>query len=235
MKILNRTYGNPPLDLACDEVLLDAAERGDIGPVLRFWESPVPFAVLGYSNRAEAELDLDTCRRLGVGVYRRSSGGGTVVQGPGCLNYSLVLPMAEAGDTIAATNRFVMEKNRAALERALGAPVTVRGHTDLCLGEKKFSGNAQRRKRTHLLFHGTFLVSFDLSLMDALRMPPLRPEYRKDRKHADFVENLGVDSRQIREALAWEWNAREAMEAPDTARLESAARCLSERDWIFRF
>src|SRR5204863_6569004 len=111
---------------------------------------------------------------------RRCSGGGAVLQGPGCLNYSLVLRLDShpALHTVTGTNRFVMERNRAALESFLirGTPpqealfsksdignwkseIAVRGHTDLALGDHKFSGNAQRRRRRAVLFHGTFLLN----------------------------------------------------------------------------
>jgi lipoate-protein ligase A len=33
------------------------------------------------------------------------------------------------------------------------------------VGNRKFSGNAQRRKRDFLIFHGTFLLNFDLQLI----------------------------------------------------------------------
>ena len=43
-----------------------------------------------------------------------------------------------------------------------GQPVSVKGQSDLTLGERKFSGNAQYRKREYVLVHGTFLLHFDL-------------------------------------------------------------------------
>ena len=59
--------------------------------MLRFWEPNKPFVVVGYANQAAREVDLEACRKLGIPVFRRCTGGGTVLQGPGCLNYSLDL------------------------------------------------------------------------------------------------------------------------------------------------
>ncbi len=212
MRYLDRTYPDPARNLACDEALLDLGEEGCLtGGVLRFWEPDRPFVVLGFSKKADEETRVEGCRRLGIPVLRRSSGGGTVLQGPGCLNYALVLPIEGiAAKGVRSTNTFVMERNRAALETILGRPVTVRGHTDLCLGERKFSGNAQRRKRRFFLFHGTFLLGLDLDLVErTLTLPAIRPDYRMDRPHADFLMNLAVKAEEVKTALARAWEAGE--------------------------
>jgi len=134
--------------------------------------------VVGYANKLHREVNLDNARARGIPVLRRCSGGGTVVQGPGCLNYSLVLKIPEAGPltAIAPTNLHIMQQLCAALRPLLGTKLTpvVRGFTDLAMGERKFSGNAQRRRRHALLFHGTFLLDFDLPVIEqVLRFPSI--------------------------------------------------------------
>lgn len=220
MKFLDRTSDAPAANLAMDEALLDAVEEGagDAAEgVLRFYESPVPFVVVGFGNRVATEVNLEACRVDGVPVLRRSSGGGTVVLGPGCLAYALALPVSRATalESVTATNRFVMECHRDALESLLQRPVAVRGHTDLTLGELKFSGNAQRRRRKALLFHGTFLLNFDLAQIGRwLRAPSIEPEYRAGRDHARFVVNLGVDADRVKSALAGAWGASQPLSLP---------------------
>jgi lipoate-protein ligase A len=96
MKYLDLTLPTPAENLALDEALLELAEReGD--ETLRVWESPWPFVVLGLSNHLSREANVDACRELKVEILRRCSGGGTVVQGPGCLSYALALRIDEAG------------------------------------------------------------------------------------------------------------------------------------------
>src|SRR4051794_13262168 len=90
MHCLDLTYDSPAANLALDEALLDACEIGG-AEVLRFWESPKYFVVVGYSNKVDTEVNVSECRKRNVPVLRRCSGGGTVLQGPGCLNYSLIL------------------------------------------------------------------------------------------------------------------------------------------------
>ena len=156
---------------------------------------------------------MAACEARKIPILRRCSGGGTVVQGPGCLNYTLVLPITKDGPlhSIAVANQFIMRRNRAAIE-SVGASlrarridggqrmpaanaIAIRGHTDLAIGGRKFSGNSQRRRKHFLLFHGTFLLNFDLALIgDLLRMPSKEPDYRESRKHADFLTNINVSA-----------------------------------------
>jgi lipoate-protein ligase A len=216
MKLLDHTYPTPAENLACEEALLETWEtaaatgRPDLDPtgLLRFWESPQYFVVVGYANRIASEVNEEACRADGIPIYRRCSGGGTVLQGPGCLNYALVMPAPAA--SVTETNRFVMERHRAALETLLHQPVAVEGVTDLTLAGRKFSGNAQRRKRRYVLFHGTFLLDFDLRRIETYLRPPTRqPAYRQGRPHTAFLCNLGLPASQIRRTLAAAWDARQ--------------------------
>jgi lipoate-protein ligase A len=212
LRLLNLTLPTPAENLACDEALLDQCDdRGGEG-ILRFWEPTDHFVVVGYANRVAAEVHEETCRTERVPILRRCSGGGTVLQGPGCLNYSLVLPMDSDArlQSISDTNRLVLERHRVALSKALGQPVLARGFTDLALGPLKFSGNAQRRKRRALLFHGTFLLGLDLDRIERLLpMPTKQPAYRERRPHRDFVTNLPLSAATVKSALRQCWNASE--------------------------
>jgi lipoate-protein ligase A len=183
------------------------------------------------------EVNLAACREARVGVFRRCSGGGTVLQGPGCLNYSLVL-MIEGSpllETITGANRYIMERQRQALAGLMGRTVEVSGCTDLAIGGLKFSGNAQRRRRRALLFHGTFLLRFDLRLMDQyLLMPSRQPDYRAGRPHDQFLMNLGVAASAVKGALREAWSAHTPLlDVPDCQRL--IAEKYARDDWNLKF
>jgi len=234
---LDLTLASAAANLACDEALLDACEDGSGTEVLRFWEPEQCFVVAGYSNHVAREVNLAACRQAGLGVFRRCSGGGAVLQAPGCLNYSLVLninghpPLA----TIPGANRYIMARQRAALSALLGRPVEVQGCTDLTVGDLKFSGNAQRRKRRALLFHGSFLLRFDLSLMDCfLNLPSRQPGYRQGRPHDLFLMNLEVPASAVKDALREAWAAHAPLSsAPDCMRL--IAEKYARDDWNLKF
>ncbi len=224
MKLLDLTLPTPAENLACDEALLDWCEGGAGEEVLRFWESNAYFVVVGYANKVRTEVKPAACETKGILVYRRCSGGGTVLQGPGCLNYTLVLKITEGPlRSITSANRFIMERNRTAIASLLpnskfqtpNSEISVRGHTDLCLGDLKFSGNSQRRRKTFLLFHGTFLLNFDLAVVsETLRMPSKQPDYRKRRKHAEFLTNLNMPAEKVKAVLQKTWDANSPLKNP---------------------
>jgi len=115
--------------------------------------------------------------------------------------------------------------------------VEVQGHTDLTLGGLKFSGNSQRRRRHFLLFHGTFLLGFDIALVEALLPPPSKqPGYRQHRSHTNFLSNLHQPAATIKAALAQTWDAN--MPGTDIPRpqIETLVRNkYATLEWSFKF
>ena len=66
---------------------------------------------------------------------------------------------------------------------------------------RKISGNALRVRRHGVLYHGTLLDDFDISLAERLlKHPPREPDYRGRRPHSAFLANVGL-GRQALEAL----------------------------------
>lgn len=235
-------YGPAPSawELACDEALLEGRESGATAAegILRFWEPTSTFVVLGYSNRAAQEVDLEAAEAAQVPILRRCTGGGSVLQGPGCLNYSLLLPVAGRPDlaSITQTNCFIMRRHRDALATLLGKPVAVEGYTDLAVGGRKFSGNSQRRKQRWLLFHGTFLLDCDLELMQRiLRLPARQPDYRQKRTHAEFLTTVDVKAFDLKQALGNIWQVDSVFDAAPETRIKAlVASKYSRREWNFR-
>ncbi len=247
MRHLDLTLPSPAENLACDEALLDWCESGDGVECLRFWESFEPFVVVGYANKVATEVNVAACEARKIPILRRCSGGGTVVQGPGCLNYTLVLPIIKDGPlhSIPVANQFIMRHNRTAVDllfpgtgtRNPGPAIAIRGHTDLAMGEKKFSGNSQRRRKHFLLFHGTILLNFDLALVgDLLRMPSKQPDYRESRNHTDFLTNIKVPAESLKAALQKAWDAGSPLANPPLERIKTLAReKYATNEWNFKF
>lgn len=199
------SFSTPLENILYDDVLLHLAEQGEGGEVLRLWESPEYFIVLGRTGKPQDDVLARPAAEDHIPVLRRSSGGGTVVQGPGCLNYTLVMSKERDPrlNDIRQSYRVMLEGVMTALAR-LGFQTVFRPTSDLaCAGsEKKFSGNAQRRSRRFILQHGTLLYAFDLALISRyLAMPRDIPEYRQGRPHADFVINLPFDPAAFLRAL----------------------------------
>lgn len=175
-------------NLAVDESLAQSM-RMHGQRVLRFWWGGPPAVVMGYSERQEQVIDTIACQRLGVEITRRVTGGGTVLQTSGVLNYSLVMPAPGVLD-LARGFRYGTDL-LVTLLRACGITGHAAGTSDVVVGDRKISGNAQARRWHALLVHGTLLVNFDLDLVDAvLRHPVREPAYRAQRPHRDFVVTL---------------------------------------------
>jgi lipoate-protein ligase A len=237
IKYLDLTLPSPAENLALDEALLDGCDAGG-NEVLRFWESPQPFVVVGFGRKVAEDVNVENCRADGIPILRRCSGGGSVVQGPGCQNYALVLSVDRAPELqdVSAANQFIMERQRAALARLTGLAVRVEGHTDLAVAGRKFSGNAQRRKRHALLFHGTLLLDFDLALVErCLFLPPAQPAYRQQRGHGEFLMRLATDLHSLHAALKGIWASHISADRVPLAETAELVRAkYSRREWNWR-
>jgi lipoate-protein ligase A len=237
LKLLDLTLASPAANLALDEALLLEAEDAGGPEVLRFWESAVPAVVLGAGGSVAIDVNRAACDADGVPILRRSSGGGTVLLGPGCLGYSLILRTdREPGlHLIQPATRFVMNRMLGAI-RDLVPDAVVEGVSDLARNGRKFSGSAQQRKRSHFLHHGTLLYDFDLSLIPRyLNAPERQPEYRRGRGHDEFLTNLPATAAELKRRLIQEWGAVDALtEIPFTLAGRLTLDKYERDDWNFR-
>lgn len=230
VRLLDLTLPSPVENLALDEVLLDELDQHGGDPVLRFWESDRYFVVLGRACRLHDHVHAEACRRDGILVLKRASGGGTVLQGPGCLSYALALPLGWHSDlrNIRTTNRFILERIAQALQ--YWKPVALRGISDLAIDGFKISGNAQRRTRHAVLVHGTILHGLPIDLVERyLTHPTRQPDYRADRLHGSFLRTIGVPQQDIKQAITAAWNAEAAIADVPRARLRSAIATVIRR------
>lgn len=235
VQLLSLTLTTPDENLALDEALLDEAEAtGRPRETLRLWEPPRAMVVIGRSSKIDVEVRRDVCRQLGIPVLRRVSGGASIVAGPGCLMYALVLSLDQRPElrSLDHAHRAVLGPIAAALG-PLVPGLAVRGICDLTLGQRKISGNSVRVKRSHMLYHGTLLYNFPLELIGrCLAMPPRVPDYRMAREHDDFVANLPLTAAEIGRQLAVAWNASEARSGwPAERTAQLIAERYSRREW----
>jgi lipoate-protein ligase A len=240
MKYLDVTFPTPQHNLACDEALILWCEGSSFSDeILRFWAPSEYFVVLGHSGKMHSEIDLAFLQASRIPILRRCSGGGTVLQGPGCLNYSLILRIDRRDSlrNVSQANSFVLGSLKQALEPLIGRGVEIQGYTDLVVGMRKFSGNAQYRKRRFLLFHGTFLLHFDIAFVEKLLpVPAKQPAYRRNRAHEIFLTNLNLPPDRVKEALKQAWSAGEELKNIPFDTIERLAReKYSSDEWNFRF
>src|SRR5262245_29014794 len=224
-------------NLALDEVLLLDAEDGHGGEVLRLWEWPHLAVVLGAGGRLADDVDEAACRGDGVPILRRSSGGGTVLLGPGCLLYSLVLSYERSPELrdLHASYAFILGRIAVALTPVLPG-IEPAGISDLAAAGRKVSGNSQQRKQRHLLQHGTLLYDFDTARVGRyLRQPTRQPDQRTQGDHAAFLANLPCCAAELKRRLCAAWGADlELPSWPQERTRQLATDRYTKSEWIRR-
>ena len=231
--------------LACDEWMLTSVESGSASGWLRTWIPTDWCVVAGYGNLIAREVDLGRCNELGVPVLRRTTGGGAVVLGPGCLVYSLALhldgaPGLLSGDGLGGVDRppgpaeinlAVMGRLCAALARHV-PDLRVAGDTDLAIRHNKVAGNSQRRLRRSFLFHGVILCRADLRMIaDLLPMPSREPEYRAGRTHVQFLQNLSLAPEQVARMILGAWEIEPGIHCLERGEIRALASKYRSREW----
>jgi lipoate-protein ligase A len=92
------------------------------------------------------------------------TGGGAVFHDMGNLNFSIIQPLEQ----------YDIEKSMILIVDALkeiGIKASVNGRNDICIGEKKISGNAYYKGEKAGLHHGTLLFSYNPRIMKAAITP----------------------------------------------------------------
>lgn len=209
LEFLDLTLADAAANLALDEALLLEAEAEEGGEVLRLWEWTHPAVVLGAGCVLNEDVNEAACQAADVPILRRGSGGGTVLLGAGCLCFSLVLAYGRnpALQDVNASYRYLLQQLVEGLRDILPG-ITLAGTSDLTQEGWKFSGNAQQRKRSHLLHHGTLLYAFDLDQVERfLNVPRRQPDYRQQRGHRQFLRNLPITREALAQRLQSLWQA----------------------------
>lgn len=239
MIVIHTILPTPEENLALEEALVEVAdahmwedasgaETGPLPELLRLWEMPTHCVVLGRSSNLATETFSEKCASNAIPILRRASGGSSILAGPGCLMYSLLLSYQARPSLRMLDNAHleVMTRTKQAVQACLNnlhidGQVELQGTCDLTIGSRKFSGNALRCKRNWMLYHGTLLYAMDTSLISKyLNQPPRQPDYRAGRVHDHFVRNI-VDSHsaigaetirvELENQLIAEWQATNAV------------------------
>jgi len=164
--LLVETPDQAAMNLAVEEAIFLEKTRTGGPPTVRFWRNRLA-VVIGYSQNVISEVNLELCKEKNIQVVRRFSGGGTVFQDLGNLNYTIMLEtnhqLVKHRDLVQSF-KVLCSGVLNGLKRFGVEPVFV-PPSDIFINKKKVSGNSQSRKKDIILHHGTVLVSSDLSLL----------------------------------------------------------------------
>ena len=176
-RLIPLTTHNAAMNMAIDEAILTARITDQAPNTLRLYKWQPSAVSIGKNQNPQNELYVDNCRKMGIDIVRRISGGGTVFHSQtGEITYSVIAQTTKIGNTIPATYQRIYAAVTDAL-RLLGIPADYNtGDTKTCpnltVNNKKISGSAQAIRKGTLLQHGTLLLDVDFNEMfQLLRVP----------------------------------------------------------------
>ena len=183
---------DPSINLALEECFF-LSEYLREEPVFCIWRN-TESVIIGVSQDAEQEVNLDFCTEHGIPVVRRKTGGGAVYHDPGNLNFTFFYPHIPAGNAY----RIIHDTLRPAFD-SLGIKTEISPTNDILCYGRKFSGMATRERDGRLMVHGTILYDTNLHTM--------AQALTTDR--SKFIQPKGVKSRHAKVI-----NLRECSGAP---------------------
>jgi lipoyltransferase/lipoate-protein ligase len=170
-RLLPLETNNGFMNMAIDEAILTSRIAGQVPNTLRFYRWQPSAVSIGKNQNPEAEVYLDACKRLGVDVVRRISGGGTVYHDfDGEVTYSVTANVSDLGTADVTSVYFKIYEAITDALRLLGIPADfssgdAKNCPNLTVNGKKISGSSQTISRGVVLQHGTVLRSVDLPKM----------------------------------------------------------------------
>lgn len=177
-RLLKLETHNAFVNMAIDEAVLRARIENLVPNTLRFYCWRPSAVSVGKFQSVENEVHLGNCKKYGVDVVRRITGGGTVYHdAEGEITYSVVVNKRdlEAEDITAVYAKIYAGLAEAVKILGINADFS-EGNAKTCpnltVKGRKISGSAQSHKRGVVLQHGTLLVDVDLERMFTfLRVP----------------------------------------------------------------
>ncbi len=171
-------------NMAVDEFLFRRIHK-DLRTTVRFYRWERPTVSLGYSQSVEDMLDIESCRRQGIDIVRRITGGKLVLHWRE-ITYSIVssdtlafsATLAESYRRISAG--LILGLKKMGLEARLAGPPPSsysRGNMpcfaypardEIEINGRKVVGSAQKRVGERFLQHGSLPLQGDDGLLDAV-------------------------------------------------------------------
>jgi lipoate-protein ligase A len=170
IRLLKTGHNNGYWNMALDEVLMKSISKSTTDtPTLRLY-GWFPTAVsIGYFQSIDQELNVENCKKAGIDIVRRITGGGAVLHDSE-LTYSFIT--REYPQNILESYKMICDPITICLVNLGFNKVRFSPLNDVIVDGKKVSGNAQTRKEGILLQHGTILLDVDPDKMfTVLKVP----------------------------------------------------------------
>lgn len=163
-------------NMALDDAILECRSSGGTPNTLRFLQFDPATVLVGFHQSIAQEVRLEYCKRHGVDVNRRITGGGTILFTPTCLGWEIFADKStpsidEMRYDLDKLARLVCSGTVAGL-RKLGVDAEFRPRNDIEVNGRKISGTGGTERGGAFMYQGTLLIDFDVDLMlRTLRIP----------------------------------------------------------------
>ena len=179
----NQETTDPRVNLAIEEHLLRNVRLAE--PLLLFYIN-APSVILGRNQNSVEEIDPDFVRANNIHVVRRLSGGGAVYHDLGNLNFSFITPGKQHLHNFENFIQPVID-----VLQGLGVHAVQQGKSDIFVGGKKISGNAQYASMGRMFSHGTILFNTNLeNMLRAINPRQVKIESNAVQSVRAFVTNI---------------------------------------------
>ncbi len=161
------------------------------------WIPDKTYLILGRSNNLESSLIQDRLKSNRIKVFKRPSGGETVV----LTHKTLVISALIISEELKNTRKYFKVFNQKiidVLEKQGINNLSHKGISDIALNNKKVLGSAIYRTKGKLFYHSVLNISEPASSIEKyIKHPSREPDYRNGRKHSEFVTSLYAEGFKI--------------------------------------
>jgi len=166
-RFISLSINDAYMNMAIDEAILKLRSIKKSPNTLRFYRWNPSAVSIGYFQSVKDEVDLEACKKMGIDVVRRITGGGTVYHDfEGEITYSIIVDEKNPKIPYDIIKSYeVICKGIVIGLKALGLNPEFKPINDIIVNNKKISGNAQTRKSGVVLQHGTILLDSNVQTM----------------------------------------------------------------------
>jgi lipoate-protein ligase A len=165
-------------NMAFDEAILEAVIAKKSQNTIRFYKWNPSTVSIGRNQSLSEEVNIEVAQRKGFNIVRRITGGGAVFHDQYReITYSLICSIK----FLERLNAYKVLEQFELIEMGIISALSYYGLNPekgiihcpaIFLEGKKFSGNAQIRRKNYILQHGTILLDIDAELMYSVLKAP---------------------------------------------------------------
>jgi lipoate---protein ligase len=160
-------------NMALDDIILEEVDVGRSPTTVRFLQFSPPAALVGGHQDVALEIREDYCRRRGVDINRRITGGGAIYFQDSALGWEVFARIDQAllAGSYDRIQAMISEAAVTALRR-LGVTAGFRPRNDIEVKGRKISGTGGAWSGNAFMFQGTLLIENEIEeFLRCLRVP----------------------------------------------------------------